>query len=95
MEVTMTTTTTTTTSITRSGTSKLQTHVIIRLSAAAALFACQVAGWLAGWLLGIHSGLMAVGYSDLMQKQPTTPENFCHDLSHMCKQQASQTVFFF
>jgi hypothetical protein len=50
---------------------------------------------LAGWLAVGYSGLMAVGYSDLMQKQPTTPEIFCHDLSHMCKQQASQTVFFF
>jgi hypothetical protein len=91
MEVTMMMTTTTT-SITRSGTSKLQTHVIIRLSAAAALFACQVAGWLAGcWVFG-SDGCWVFG-SDAEATNHT--RNFCHDLSHMCKQQASQTVFFF
>jgi hypothetical protein len=34
---------------------------------------------------------MAVGYWDLMQKQPTTPESFVMTFP-MCKQQASQTV---
>jgi hypothetical protein len=48
---------------------------------------------LAGWLAVGCSDLMAVGYSDLMQKQPTTPEIFVMTFSHMCNQKASQTVF--